>query len=176
MVRLGIAVVCVTVASVAVAAEPGKAIKPVLVLTGGESEIGTETFRRCTSEAEFQELWMKHGGVTKLNAAMFSPKVDFDAYMVVAIFGGQGNKLGITVWSAADEPTLIRVRYSEAMVQTAGRAFRGMNLPPGPGHGYAIMVLPRSPKAITLEFGTRNSLEEPFKWAERGKLAALPAK
>jgi len=110
MIRLYIAIACVTVAaSTATGAEPGKVIKPAIVLTGGESEIGAETFRRCASQEEFQELWKKHLGVTELSALMFCPKVDFDAYMVIAIFGGKGNKLGIVVESVTDEPNRLRV-------------------------------------------------------------------
>jgi hypothetical protein len=169
--------------SLALILETNREVKPVFVWTGADSEIEKETFVRCASQTDWEQLWQKHRGVdqwgTPLKQPMddkqeqghrqFCPKVDFDSYMIVAVFCGKLGDFGMYVDSVLDEPQFLRVRYG---VVTAQRMPRGPRLEK-PVHGYMFVVIPRTQKAIVIEEGTRQVKDHPLDWKERIKLAAI---
>ncbi len=109
-----------------------------------------------------------------LREPLTCPMIDFDKYMAIGIFQGEGvNATGMKVFSISEEDNRILFRYGDNSYQTMGRV--------GSSHGgdrvtvYGFFVLPRSTKRIVLEENVQNYLGQPPVWKQRIAFPELAA-
>ncbi len=151
------------------AEETPRKLKPVITLTGTDSKQIKESFARCGSQMEWVDTWHKHKGGDAEVDRRTCPVVDFESYIVVAIFHGKSSvNEGITVMAVTDETDCVRVRYRPSWFQTAFSSKPKSY----DTQSYAFVVLPKSPKVLVLEEDVRDNLREPPIWKERARLAS----
>lgn len=124
----------------------GRALRPVVAWSGKKSHITAGGQFRVTSAKEWEALWTRHkpDWVEKRDHAPNVPEIDFENYMVIAIFGGSGSNVDAIVADAiSDESDALRFRYRQITYQT-GKT--GDDVTP-----FGIFVVPRSQKPILLE-------------------------
>jgi hypothetical protein len=154
------------------AAEPEPAvtgIKPCVTLTGADSRVAERGYHRITSMNEWVDVWRKHKGSPEGGEydhyynPLGIPAIDFDRFMVIAVFQGAGmNSAGLdAVWLSPDEDRIV-VRFDDKSYQTLG--------PDGGGKHVAVFgffVLPRSSKPVLLEENVQRLIGKPPVWKER---------
>ena len=141
------------------AAEAPKTIKPVIVLSGSDSAIAEPTIERCCSDKELRALWEIHQGGDNRDRC---PQVDFDSFMVIALFkGAHPFGASISFDNIVEDAESIHLRYYPGGFQLIGRK-------PGDEESeadklkrvtrsFVIVVLPVSKKAVVIEETTRDS-------------------
>jgi hypothetical protein len=138
-------------------------------MTGADSLIREREYLRVTTMAEWAAVWQRHKGEDPDKEYDFYydplglPLVDFDRYMVIAIFQGSGwNRAGVVVDSINEEPDRTVLRFRDKTYQTEGSDGGGQVTTP-----YGFFVIPRAPKALVLEEGVRRYTNDPPEWRER---------
>lgn len=156
------------------AAEEGRppALRPCVVLTGTDSQVKERSCLRIESQEEWTKVWRRHRGDDA--AAPYDeyfnplglPGIDFDKYMVVAVFQGEGwNSAGVKAVSIVEEKDRILFRFEGKWYQTAG--------PDGGGKKvsvYGFFVLPRTAKTVVVEENAQGLIGHPPLWKERAIL------
>jgi len=163
------ALTCLTAAS---AEEPAvKPIKPCVVITGADSRVETPRYLRITSADDWARVWQEHKEKKPTRKydlyydPLTLPVIDFDAYMVIAIFQGSSwNRTGLRADSISEEADRIVFRFDEKSYQTGG--------PPGEAKAnkvsvYGFFILSRSTKPVVLEEDVQQYLNQPPVWKER---------
>jgi hypothetical protein len=165
---LVVAIVCALVVRITTCAEgpAGKVLKPCVMITGANSRVTKSRYQRITSADEWARVWQEHKG--KKPAAEYDlhydpltlPLIDFDNYMVIAIFQGNGwNSAGLKAVSIVEEGNRIVFRFDHKSYQTMGGADKVTV--------YGFFVVPHSKKPVVLEENTQHYLGEPPVWKER---------
>jgi len=159
--------------------EPRK-IQPVMILSGKDSAISKPLRQRCCSYDELRAVWNKH---QEGDDRHFCPQVDFDSFMVIAIFYGIDNDHSpIAVLEIVEDTESIRIRLDSGERQSlvtgedlkeseADRLKRD-----APTQSYQFIVLPASKKTVVFEVGHPRDLTDPSKWKEHELFPALPKK
>jgi hypothetical protein len=150
------------------AAEDEKNTKPPVVLSGADSHIVKPSLRLIMSDEAWKRAWAAHLGTTVDDAYRPEMGVDFDRYMVVAIFRGERvntRRVAIESTSAIRGSTLIRI--IDLGYQTAGKD----NGKP-PDRPYAFVVLPKSTKGVIVEENVQQYKGEPPEWKEWSRIEA----
>ena len=144
-------------------------VPPCIVLTGTHSHVSERGYQRITSVKDWVTLWQKHKG--QKDGEQYDlyfdpleiPVIDFDRYMVIAIFQGNGtNSAGLNAVSVLEEQERIVLRFDDKTYQTIG--------PDGGGKQvtvYGFFVFPRSSKPVTLEEQVQGLKGKPDEWKER---------
>jgi hypothetical protein len=167
------------------AAEPApRKIKPVMVWAGTDNNEPKESFDRCSSQKEWEAVWDKHQGRDDEVNELTRPKIDFDSYMVIAIFQGESLKnLGVQVFSVLEEKDCLRVQFRPPTWQTGfsleedgSDKKKGSDEMKYDAQSFAFTVLPKSRKAIVFDEDVQDLIGEPPIWKERVKLSALDKK
>jgi hypothetical protein len=161
---------------------PGRVVKACVAITGPDSHVATPQYHRIASNESWTRIWQEHMGQSwqqrkeriqqrradadDLREPLALPTIDFDNYMVIGIFQGEGrNCTGLTAVSISEDDRRIVFRYTKESYQTFG--------PAGSGGGgdkvtaYGLFVLPRSAKPVVVEENAQNILGEPPVWKER---------
>jgi hypothetical protein len=148
------------------------ALRPCVVLTGADSQVKSPGYVRVESQKEWASVWHRHKGVeeTKEHDAFFNPLglpgIDFDRYMVIAVFCGSGwNSAGVKAVSILDEKDRILFRFEGKWYQTAGPDGGGKKV-----NVYGFFVLPRTGKTVVLEENVQGLIGHPPVWKERAIL------
>ena len=177
--RLAIGVVVVSLCLTAVGDLKAQANEPpgicCVALSGDDSRCTERSYHRVTSMQEWVQIWQKHktGEASREYDLYFDelglPLVDFDGYMVIAIFQGSGwNNAGLKAVSITEEEDRVLFRFDNKTFQTAG--------PDGGGRKvtvYGFFVIPRSSKAVVLEENVQDILGDPPEWQERTRFEKL---
>jgi hypothetical protein len=162
------------------AADPPQKIKPIMVWSGIDSGCAKESFARSTSQDEWRKTWKLHS-VEGGDAGRRTPDVDFDSYMVLSLFDGEGSQNhGVVLIEIINEANCLRVRYAVPLYQTG-------EIPDSEDaklrlatRSYAFVILPRSDKTIIFEEGQphrEGGGEVTYKdWKEKGRSAAVKPK
>jgi hypothetical protein len=155
------------------AAEPApRKVKPVMVWAGTDGNEPKESFDRCSSQKEWEAVWYKHKGRDEEVHRLTRPEFDFDSYMVIAVFqGGSLKNFGVDVHAILEETDCIRVQIRGPSWQTRVNHEEKYD-----AQSFAIIVLPKSGKAIVFEEDVRGRIDEPPTWKERAKLSVLDKK
>jgi hypothetical protein len=144
-------------------------VSPCVALTGTRSHVSERGYRRITSVKDWVTLWQKHKG--QKDGEQYDlyfdpleiPVIDFDRYMVIAVFQGNGsNSAGLNAVSVLEEQERIVLRFDDKTYQTIG--------PDGGGKQvtvYGFFVFPRSSKPVTLEEQVQGLKGKPDEWKER---------
>ena len=158
-----LAVICLLVAEVEAiedeANDRNVSIKPCVTITGDDSRITEQSFFRIRSNDEFAEVWAKHTGqknvpyknwenqYDEFYNTLSLPLVDFENYMVIAIFQGTGwNDAGLKAISMSEHAHGISFRFKGKPYSTEG--------PDGGGKKvsvYGFFVVPQSTKPLVVE-------------------------
>jgi hypothetical protein len=150
-------------------------IKPVVIWSDINSKQAKESFDRYCSQEEWEANWHKQMGRGKGVDGTRCPQIDFDSYIVIAIFHGKwDSNSGISIICVSEDKEFVRVRYRPSWYQLAYRPGRAERDAKSLGtQSYAYVVLPRSPKAVVLEEDVCNLIASPPVWKQRAKLAAM---
>lgn len=143
-----------------------KPLKPLVVLSGADSEIRKAAYRRITEPDEWAKLWASHVGTSVDDP--YSPQfdVDFERCMVVAILRGeQRNSRGIQVEPTESSADSLVIRFTQLGYQSFGV---DNNKPPD--RPYAFIVLPAATKRIVIEENVQNLIGLPPEWEEVARM------
>jgi hypothetical protein len=169
-----LAVASFVLAPAAWSADPPTKLKPVVVWTGLDSAQAKPWVARCITEEQWRETWKAHGTENGGRARAF-PEVDFGAYMVLAVFQGQGSQnYGLFDFEITDESDCLRVRYVTGYYQIGGIPESNADERRLDTQSYAFLVLPKSNKAIVFE--EAKDVRTRTGWKERGRIAAVAIK
>ena len=151
-----------------------EAIEPCVVMTGADSKNSKPGYHRITSVKEWARVWQIHKGKKVAENYNFYynpldlPKVDFDRFMVIAIFRGDGwNSAGLQAVSIAENKGRFVFRFDEKTYQTAG--------PDGGGRAvtvYGFFVIPKSTKDIVFEQNVQGLKGKPPVWKTRATISS----
>ncbi len=142
-------VVCSLTAVVAArAAGPvGKVPHRSLAITGSDSHVTKCRYQRITSAEEWTRVWQEHigekpaGHNDRTLAPLATPRVDFDKYMVIAVFQGESwNCGGLTDVSVSEEDNRVVFQFSSDWYQTSDGANKVTV--------YGFFAVPRSTKPV----------------------------
>lgn len=176
----------------AVGADPvERKITPCIIITGADSHVRQRRYLRIMSLNDWAKLWMEHKGETRLpqydwyNDPLTVPWVDFDNYMVIAVFqGDEVNNAGLSVVSMAEDARQITFRFQHKHYQTlvstqssekdhnkaitaflnaASKARVKVNV-------FGFFIVPRSSKQVRFEENVQGYIGEPPEWQERAIL------
>jgi hypothetical protein len=149
----------------------GKPLKPCVVITGADSHVMKLRYRRITSADEWTRVWQEHKGekptgqYDQFYDPLTLPSIDFDRYIVIAIFQGNGwNSAGLRAISISEENDCVIFRFDNKGYQTGGTS------PDGgvkKATAYGFFVVPRSTKPVVLEENVQQYIGQPPEWKER---------
>ena len=156
----------------AAAEEPaGRLLNPCVAITGADSRVAERVYLRITSAGDWTRVWQVHKGqkVTDQYDLFYDPLtlplIDFDRYMVIAIFQGDGwNNAGLRPISISEENDRMIFRFENKGYQTGGSGPRGGGKKAAP---YGFFVVPRSTKPLVLEEDQHSLIGDPPVWKER---------
>ncbi len=157
-----------------VAANPNNVVKNTGVAVhwmGSFSSIETRRIEVITDDTAWEKLYSEHTRdkpEKNANGFLTWPKIDFEKFVVVAIFAGKGsNSNGFDAISVTESVAGVLVRFDEQLFQTA--SFNG-----GPSgiatSGYGFLIIPRVHGTWTLEENTQNLIGGAPVWTERKRV------
>jgi hypothetical protein len=173
---LAIGVVCSLAALIATRAEEpaSKVLKPCVAITGANSRVTKCRYQRITSADEWTRVWQEHKGEKPTGKydlfydPLLLPLIDFDHFMVIAIFEGDGsNNAGFQSVSIVEEDNRMVFRFRNKGYQTMSRYPGNAGGGGGKATAFGFFVLPRSKKALILEEGQFPLSGDPPLWTER---------
>lgn len=135
---------------------------------GSYSSIQTPRIEVVTDAGVWERLYSEHThDKPEKNAggSLTWPKVDFDKFVVVAVFAGKGtNSNGFEAVSVTESVAGVLVRFDEVLFQT-------LNISGGSAGtattGFGLFVVPRRHGMWTLEENTQNLIGGAPIWTER---------
>ena len=150
-----------------------KTIKPIVTLSGDDSRVTERSYHRICTMDKWAKIWQKHTGQDKViykntddeydqfYDPLDLPMVDFEHYMVIAIFEGtSGNNAGMNVDSISEKDDEIILRFTDKPYGTAGPKGGGKTV-----NAFGFFVIPRAKKPLVLE-------ERVFKSAQKKPMNA----
>jgi hypothetical protein len=152
-----------------------KRLTACVTISGTNSHVMDATCRLITSTSQWAKLWEAHVGAKA--AAQYDtyhdpltlPVVDFDHYVVVAIFRGRvTNNAGLAVASIEEEQDHIVFRFRDKRFQSNTPMEDGDK--PNELGVYGFFVIPRSKKAIIVQEDVNRELRGTPVWKELAKL------
>ena len=127
--------------------------KPCVVISGRNSKVTEPKNQRITSRNVWFEVWKEHKGQAgdqqydTFYDPLQIPLVDFDEFMVIAMFSGsRGNFAGLMADSVIERKDELVLRFQRKFFQTAGPNGGGQD-----GEPFGFFVLPKSKKKIVLQ-------------------------
>jgi hypothetical protein len=147
-----------------------QAARPLMTLTGNDSQIKERSYHRIMSEDEWIKIWQQHRGVRVSKDYDFFynplglPDINFEKCMVIAAFQGSGwNSAGLRAISVHEEKDRILLRFVSKGYQTGGPEGGGKQVTV-----YGFFLLPRSDKTVVVEEEQRFlDRRVPTLWQER---------
>lgn len=158
-------------------AGPAPESRPAAVtIAGSYSKVTKHRVERITTPQRWKDVWKEHMGDRAEKGALGWdrwPLIDFDRYMVVAVFAGTATN--IEAWeveSVVDLPDVLRVRYDAVSFQTAsfGGEDKGSATTP-----YGFFILPRSARELVMEENVQNLIGKPPLWKEKHRFPPVEA-
>jgi hypothetical protein len=142
---------------------------PLVAISGRDSHVTKPLYERISNRKDLARIWAKHVGTTVDDYYRPLFEVDFDRCLVVAIYRGeQKNTRGIEISSVSETNNLLVIRFNELFYQTAGAS----NDDP-PDRPYALVVIPRTNKPISLQANTQSYKGQPPIWEEVARSSAV---
>lgn len=136
--------------------------------SGPESGVTEQCYLRITSRKEWKRLWRRH-------CDKWTPRIDFEKQMVVAVFQEQGhNNNGVLPVSLDEDEHRVRLRFNNRgyCTQLPGRG-TGSEPPETKVTPYGIFVIPRSSKSLVLEEDARRYHRSPCLFRERARFPGI---
>jgi hypothetical protein len=160
-----------------VAANPNNVVKNTGVAVqwmGSYSSIQMPRIQVVTDANAWETLYAEHTRdkpERNANGFLTWPRIDFDTFVVVALFAGKGtNSNGFDAVSVTESIAGVVVRFDEVLFQAA--SFPGGNAGPGgiTTTGFGFFVIPRKNGTWILEENTQNLIGGPPVWTERKRV------
>jgi hypothetical protein len=164
----------------------GKEMKPLLVMKGGKSKIEEASCQRITSSDDWKKLWAQHktGSPDQKNLPddLECVELDFDRFMVVAVFDGVSDSqgyFGLGLETTKETDARITVRVISWYAQTT---LDGLGGKPGESLEekqarqktyWLFIVLPRSDKELVIESDHGRREGDKHAWKELKRIPAL---
>ncbi len=160
---------------------PAPVVLPCVALSGVDSHVGEKSYLRISNLKDWVKLWHKHKGVKPEGEYDFHydplnlPIVDFDRYMVIALFEAPAEyRDEFQAHSISEKSEEIRICFRTKGHQT-GRVVPFPNQPKGcsdedlesPRKAYGFFFVPKSNKTIIMEervWGTDSEVVETFRF------------
>lgn len=147
--------------------------QPLISLEGRWSGVSKESYCRIQSPEAYRKLMLAHQTVSqesgKVPDTLPALEVDFNRFMVIAVFEGKGSCcIGIRVHSILESDNYVTVRVQAQTYQT-GLISGVVN--DDSAQAYGIFVLPRTRKQVAIEMDTRGDLAAPPEWTKYAELA-----
>jgi hypothetical protein len=146
--------------------------KPSVVISGADSHVKKPRYLRITSRKEWAKAWQEHKGEKITDEydyyydPLTLPAIDFDKYMVIAVFQGESaNNAGLEFDSMIEKDEQIQFKYLNRGYQTMGHADDVVV--------YGFFVVARSAKPVLLIEGTRTMDAGKIRWEEKTTLPKL---
>lgn len=156
---------------------PAPESRPAAVtIAGSYSSVTKPRSERITTPGRWKDVWKEHMGDRAEKGALGWdrwPLIDFDRYMVVAVFAGTA--VNVEAWeveSVVDLPDVLRIRYDAVSFQTA--SFNGEDRG-STTTSYGFFILPRSEREVVMEENVQGLIGKPPVWKERHRFPALKA-
>jgi hypothetical protein len=152
--------------------DKGKALRPCVVISGTDSHITEQKCYRVTSAKEWSQLWQVHKGRKATSEydeyydRLTLPMVDFDRYMVIAVFRGLvDNNAGLSVASINEEQSRIIFRFWDKVYQT--NLTSEDDRVEGKATVYGFFIVPHSKKRLVVQEDTEGRyMDEAPVWKE----------
>jgi len=151
--------------------------RPYLTWFGPHSKITQPEFVRITTAEQWLSLWKRHRGADveiSLTGEPIAPAVDFDSCMVLAFFRGpdrENNGEAGASWIETDALAVLRFDPERFQTRTPAGAVDPDRYQGAP---FGIFVVPRTPKAVSMEENIQRYIGlEPI-WEEKHRFPALP--
>ena len=154
-----LAIACLFAGNVVAADDSDKTQNPCVTFSGDDSHVAERGFQRIRTIDEWAKVWQRHTGQEKVKFKNFEgrydtfynplglPMIDFDNYMVLAVFQGSGwNCAGLKAVSLKETSDQILFRFADKPYSTAGPDGGGKKV-----NVYGFFVIPKSGKAIVVE-------------------------
>jgi hypothetical protein len=163
--------VLMVVSAMALAAEEGAAgtVRPCVVITGADSKVAEHSYHRITSQKEWINAWQRHKGEKESDDyndhynPLGVPEVDFEKFMVIAIFQGSSfNSAGLTAVSITEAADRILFRFDDKSFQTLGGDGGAQKV-----SVFGFFVIPRSMVSVVVEENVQNLKNSPPDWKEQ---------
>jgi hypothetical protein len=125
--------------------------RPVIEMSGAYSKVSNRYYAVVTSEKEWERIWVRHSGQAESILAVGGTRfnVDFDRYVVVAVFQGiQPYNLGVVAQSVDETPDRTVLRFTNRWVTTTEDSPAHTGAPYTP---FGLFVIPRASKEVVLE-------------------------
>lgn len=132
---------------------------PVVTFSGADSQVSKPSFHRIRNLDDWARVWQQHTGQTGVKYRGFDgsydtfynklslPLIDFDRYMVIAIFAGsRWNSAGLNVAAVIDDPDYITVRFKNKLYGSSGHDGGGKQV-----NTFGFIVIPKSNKPVIVE-------------------------
>lgn len=137
-----------TIAAILLASQ---AVTPVVTWTGPDSKITEARKRLVRNDVDWLALWAEHRGQRwslhdgrsgdSAHVALAAPRIDFERYMVVAVFGGTKTGIeGMVVEKIEDEE-------KRQVLVLADLTHRSTTFV---AHPYAFFLIPKTDKAVII--------------------------
>jgi len=97
--------------------------RPIVSWEGSYSAITEREYHRIVDEGDLKAIWEHHADANAERdcyGQLVLPKIDFDRFMALAIFNGEGwNTRGMFLVEMADTPNDVQIRFDASTYQTA---------------------------------------------------------
>jgi hypothetical protein len=159
--------IIVTLVFLTVLAQAEEPLRPSVVLSGSDSAIQKPEMQRITKESAWATLWNRHVAqlerIKSERPVAPEPQVDFEKFMIIAIFDGSTwNTAGLRFVTAKETETEVVLGLDWRTYQTRGD---GHEVTP-----YGFLVLPRTTKALRIQLDVRGlpeyAADAPPKWKD----------
>jgi hypothetical protein len=141
--------------------------------SGPHSRIRDKRLVQIADREAWMELWAEHKGdkaerLIAHGGGVAAPRIDFERYLVVAMFRGETTNCdGESLVSLEEREKDVLLRFDSFTFQTSSFD--------GPDHGepassYGMWLVPRTGKPITIEENTQGLIGREPIWTARGTL------
>ena len=128
---------------------PRAITKPLVAVSGSDSQVREPSCLRVTTEKDWRSVWARHLGTSTADSYRALFEVDFDCCLVIVIFRGERIQTRrLEIESVSEIPESIVVRFNEPGY---GIALGTNESAPPPERPYAFIVLPKTDKEIVIE-------------------------
>lgn len=143
-------------------------LSPIVALSGADTKIAKTDYLKIDSQNKWEDVWLQHVGCKNVEKYDYFfnkngiPVVDFEKYMVIAVFQAPGeNCAGIDAYSIIE-------KEKEIIFDFEAKYYQVVEDTHDPGNAFGFFVLPKSDKKIVIRSVFRTFLarigKEPIKY------------
>lgn len=148
-----------------------RGITPVVVIAGSDSACSKAECTSCRNRKEWATVWQKHIGDRAGRGRQVLPEVDFESFMVVAIFQGESSQnYGLHIVEVLERASSVRVRFQPLWYQIPSSPSSESDELKLRTQSFAFLVIPRAEKKIIVENNVQRVIDSPPVWKSVAEL------